>query len=619
MSCNLLLIPRKEIPLQKIRSIIDDHKLFIEEIFSGYFNKIAYNFLNDGSVLIEFINKTSNFYHDVKGNWICYEGIVFSLKETKKLNSSEILTYYLKYQDNFSNYLDGHFVIKIYDMNRNKYIIANDIIKNKTNYISYNDEFIMITPFSILSSIINTTQVDLLALNELFWRYYILSNKSLIKNVTKIEPATIISVSNGELTKKKYWNWPKNYTTMTFNDCVSLMINSIKETANLIHNSYQNPCIDFTMGQDSRMIVAGFASQNLSFTTTTFGSKDFKEVINVSRMSKKHGISNHNIILEDDFIHNPYKYFNKAIDLSSGEEPGYLLGRIMYMREKQLNYGDVVLNGMDGHFYKNGLWDEMYTFNFYFEPAKFDIKNFLSLRLLSNKYDNVFFNEEFKNIIYNSKNYFTNLIEKSIKNYKLSPVSIQVDKFDLENWLNFGITTNSTLNNILPSLSPLLLRRNLELALTIPVKWKFNLSKFQRAVVYGISPDLAKEKTDFGGLTMKPLNFLSSISFLIKYYLFQNKRLINKLKTKVGMNVKTHIQEAWDYRPIYQNLYKQIEIKELLKYEKMVLSDIIDKQEWEKFRHNFKNKDNITIKNYELIFKIASVEKLLRKNQKYKD
>ena len=187
-----------------------------------------------------------------------------------------------------------------------------------------------------------------------------------------------------------------------------------------------------------------------------------------------------------------------------------------------------------------------------------------------------------------------------------------MDKFDLSHWLNFALSANNASNSIIPHISPLLLRRNLEFALTVPVQWKFNLSKFQRAIVYALDPALASEKTDFGGVNMIPKNPITIIPFYARYFYFQSSRMRKKIKSKLGFKVTTHLQEAWDYLPVYSQLFFMPEIQDVLNYKKMRISNILNKNEWQSSITELRNSDKTEIKNIENILKIASVENFIR-------
>ena len=618
MAGTLLLIKKDKVSTDSFQNLKDKLKKKVEVVFAEHFPMINYRETDQNSFLVEFRKNTEEkFYGDTNGNWLTFEGTVFALKETKALSAESLLKLYLKSPEKFPNSLDGHFVIKIFDSIRNEYLIINDFIKNKTNFLCETKDYILFTPFVLTTTIIKKPELDLEAFNEFMWRYYILSERSILKGVQRLAPASKYMVNDGSLSQEKYWEWPKEYSKISFREAVASMQKSMKETARLISDKYGTPCIDFTMGQDSRQVISSFLNQDLEITTTTFGKPNFYEVKKIKEIAKSFNIENKTIELEEDYTDNLWPHFKKSILLGSCEEPGYLLGRIMYMREQQAKLAKVSLNGMDGHFYKNGLWDEMYTFNFYREPKAFNVNSFLKLRALSSKYPDTIFSEEFKKVKEKSTVYFKEIVDRSISNYLKSPVSMQVDRFDLYHWLNFTTVSNNTGNLTHNSISPLLLRRNLELAIKLPVKWKFNLSKFQRAVVYGMHKSFARVRTDFAGVNMVPKNILTIIPFYIRYFYFQSARLRNKIKSKLGFQVTSHLHEAWDYLPLYKNLLGEIKQMQLLDYENMHLASIIKEEEWNAFLRKYRNTDELRMNEYEFLFKLVSIEIILNETGKW--
>lgn len=595
-------------------------KLQIEEIFSQYFHKINYIETSENAFLVEFRKNENDgkFFNDHSGSWLTFEGVVFDLMETKSHSAESLFNLYQKYGSDFPNKIDGHYVIKLYDAHKNRYWVINDIIKNKTNYICETKDYIMFTPFAVTIGLIQEPEIDLYAMNEFLWRYYILSFRSMLKGVKRLEPASLYEYKNRQLSRSDFWDWPHHFTNRSFHDVVDETVASMQESARLIENTIGNPCIDFTMGQDTRQVISAFTNQKLNFTTSTFGKSDFYELQKVKEMATRHDIIHHNIKLTTTYLDHLFDYFKKAVILSSCEEPGHILSRILFMRESQKEFGNPLLNGQEGHFYKNGLWDEMYTLNFYREPKSFNTDLFLKIRALSKNYHEDIFTDEFISIKNDSKNYFKTIIMNSIKNHLKSPVSIQVDKFDCNHWLNFENVANSAANIIHNSISILYLRRNLELALQVPVQWKFNMSKYQRAVVHNLDPYLAAERSDFGGVTMTPKNVLTYIPFFIRYYYFQTDRFRNKLKTWLGLNVVTHIQEAWDYLPVYQKLYRETNLIDSLYYDKMNLSEILKSQSWKKLIENSYQDHWQRIDNYDFLLKIASIECLLNFAKKFR-
>ena len=615
----LLLINKHEKQKVDFDNIKNRLKNNTQKAFSEFYPAIHFREPNKNCFLVEFRKNNDNikFTHSENNSWLSFEGTVFALNKTKAYNAKELLQLYFSDKQNFANQLDGHFVLKLYDANEDKYLIINDFIKNKTNFWCETEDYFMFTPFALTTAVIKNPVPDPEAINEFLWRYYILSERSILTGVRRLLPASEYKISNKKLSRHTYWDWPTNYTNVCFEDAVDRMVESMKESARLVSETFGKPCIDFTMGQDTRQVISAYTNQKINFTTSIFGKSDFYEVQRIREIAEQFGIEYHNIQLEKDYTDNLWQHFKSSVILSSCEEPGYLIGRLIYMRQQQSKLAQISLNGMDGHFYKNGLWDELYTFNLYREPKNFNVNSFLKLRALSKKYPDHIFNTHFLQIKRNSELYFREIINASIKNYLDSPVSIQVDRFDLYHWLNFTTVSNNSGNLVHNSISPLLLRRNLEFALQIPVKWKFNLSKFQRAVVYKLDPELAKLKTDFAGVNMVPKNVFTIIPFYFRYFYFQTERLRKKMLSKLGFNVVTHLQEAWDYLPLYQKLINITGFKENLKIKDMVLSSILDETEWEKYIAEFYTNDNQNFEKYEFLFKLVSVEYFLREAEKW--
>ncbi|MCF7833236.1 MAG: hypothetical protein K9N05_06655 [Candidatus Marinimicrobia bacterium] len=610
MAASCLLIHKTGTDRSAFNKICGSAKELLNEKLGIYFKEIEYISPDENSFLILFKKDDISKYLSTEKGWIHYEGTVFALNETKVHTIESLWKLYQSSPDlkHFANSLDGHFVIKIYDADKNSYFVINDFIKNKTQYFTESEECYLYSSFSYLSAMIKEPKADLNAINEFMWRYYILTERSLLQETERMMPASIHHIHDNKLNSEIYWTWPDHYSNTSFQQQVESAKENMRETARLLGENF-SPHLDFTQGQDSRQNIAALLDQKQLFSTSIFGKEEFDEVRQSTEMAKRFGIDHHNITLEEDFTLNPLKYFDQAILLGSGEEPGHQLGRILYMREKQGVYGNALCNGMDGHFYKNGLWDEMYTFNFYREPKSFPVDMFLNLRMMSSDYDATVFTDDIQKIKNNSKSYFHNMISGSLKGLENAPISIQADRFDLTHWLNFGLVANSASNTIVNAFSPLLFRRNLEPALQVPVKWKFNLSKFQRALVHGLHPKLAAEKTDFGGVTMTPKNIFTYIPFLLRYGWHQSGRLRNKILRKIGFHPRTHLQDAWDYTPIYKRLYEQMRDNGYLDQS---IEKHINKQRWDALCSKPDQIHNTPLSDYEFIFKIVSLNTFYR-------
>jgi hypothetical protein len=613
MAGTCLIIRKSQSSRQRFDELRSQGETLVREVMGEYFPDIRFSAPDENSWLIHFRkNEEEKFIADEHG-WLIYEGTVFALNETFLHQAGTLWRLYRQSRNiqDFANVLDGHYVIKIYDAHSDTYYVVNDFIKNKTQFYRETDDFHCYTSYAYLSALIARPEPDPEAVNEYLWRYYILSERSLLKHTPRMEGASIHSIRNGRRKIKAYWQFPRQYSDATFREQRDTMTRNMQETATLL-GSHFRPNVDFTQGQDSRLLVAAMLNRDQSFTTSIFGKADFGEVLATQEMARRHHVSHHIIGLNDDFTSDPLSYLEKSCIYGSAEEPGQQLGRILYMREQQMKLGTALCNGMEGRFYKNGLWDEMYTLNFYRQPKALNIDLLLSLRILSQNYPEQVFSPAFLEVKRNSAAYFRSLIEKRISGMEDSPVSMQVDHFDIHHWLNFAIVSNNTTNSITNSLSPLLFRRNLEDALRVPVKWKFNLSKFQRAVVYQLHPALAAEKTNFAGVNMLPKNAVTYPFFMLRYTWYQSQKMRKKFLRKLGFHPKTHLQEAWDYLPVYKTLYKQIEERGLADYSQMAMRELISLPGWNAARERLKDPASHDLNDYEFMFKIITMDRFYR-------
>ncbi len=608
-----LLLKLKNLEKQAyFRDLQNRLKRFISRHYASWFPDIVYHTIGKDVFLVEFRKGgDTQFYQDAKGNWVVFEGAVFALDKTKAYGPEEILRLYLEEGTAFAEKLDGHFVIKLFDARKKRHLIVNDIIKAKINYYAENEDVILFTPFALTGALIQPAEIDTDALNEILWRYYILSEKSIFKNVHQLRPASVYVIDKNEVTSERYWTFPDRLTECTYEESVEAFSESIRETARLLSGTYGKAGMDLTQGQDSRIIAAAFKQQNLPFSTTIFGQPEFSEVHNVGIMAKRHGIEHHTIGLSEDYIRHPLPYFKKGLLLGSGNEPGYLLGRILFMRDEQSRFGNVLLNGAGGPFYKDCFWEEIYLFNLYREPGRINKQQFLKLRPMNKNYPDTVFTDRFLSVKKNSERYFLDMLKSSVSGYEHLPVSMQIDTFSLTKWQNYAVISNSTAALLHQSISPLLLRRNLEIGINMPARWRWNKSKFQRDVMYRLDPALAREKTDFGGIDMVPKNAFTFIPFYLRYGYRQSSRFRDKIKNKLGMKVVTHLQAAWDYLPVYRNLMNSKEMQHPAQLDLLSGSDIIDQDAWRNYLQGIRENPAASQYEYEFMLKLIGLEALL--------
>lgn len=585
----------------------------IDTQLAPYFKHIETHRPSQDVFLARFVkNDRDNWYEDQDGNWLALSGVVTDVNDPRLYNARELWAHYLGRGIEALKELDGHFVLALHDARRNITLVINDFMKNKTQFYTETDACYLFTPFAHLSAVLRPPEVDPYALNEFLWRYYIMSYRSMLKDVERMPPAAIFRLGEEKLEKERYWHPPKTYTSASLEESAEQLSATMRQSARLISAMDTKPLIEFTMGQDSRMVLAAFTREGLPFENAIFGKDDFPEVVHVKEMSRRHGFTLHHVTLGPDFMNNPWEAVAPSIVLGSAEEPAYLMGRIRYMRRQYQPFARLAVNGVHGRFYKDGTWNEMYVMNAYREPKTFRKDIFIKYRALNKNYREDIFTPAYRSLKKESPAYIDRMIADAIRGYEASPVAIQVDVFDLFHYANFGYVANNICNMESDLISPLLFRRNLDIALALPARWKYNLSRIQRAVVWQLDPKLAVEKTDFAGLDMKPRRGIAYGWFLARYHFAQSQKFRDKIKNLLGFPVKTQLQKAWDYRPVYEKMFRAAREEGLYDYNTMRLAPWLEKEAWQKAMRPYEDPAYGTLERYEFMIKLATVEKFLR-------
>ena len=121
---------------------------------------------------------------------------------------------YQEYDEDFVDHLNGMFAISLWDTRKKKLILARDRFGEKPLYygvfagkLLYASE-----PKALLAHPSVTAELDLDALRHYLSFDYVPAPHSIYKGISKLPGAHILTVENGEIKTRRYWNltWNKN-------------------------------------------------------------------------------------------------------------------------------------------------------------------------------------------------------------------------------------------------------------------------------------------------------------------------------------------------------------------------------------------------------------------------
>ncbi len=126
---------------------------------------------------------------------------------------------YQEYGDDFVDHLNGMFAITLWDTRRKRLVIARDRYGEKPLYYGVFDGKLIYAsePKALLAHPSVTAELNLDALRQYVSFDYVPAPDSIFKGVNKLPAAHIMTVENGEIKTRRYWNlsWEKRSHSYT--------------------------------------------------------------------------------------------------------------------------------------------------------------------------------------------------------------------------------------------------------------------------------------------------------------------------------------------------------------------------------------------------------------------
>lgn len=184
------------------------------------------------------------------------------------LDTEYILHMYEQYGEDELKKLNGKFIVCIYDATKKETLIINDRYGYYTYFYSKNeDKYTFCNDANILLDYVKKRELNKEAVNEMFNFGHLLDNKTLFKDINKLEPASIVRIKNNEVSFEKYWRWndiEKN-KEINYDQAVEklglLWIKAIKKVISK-HDKFILP---LSGGLDSRAILAAIDFLGLNY------------------------------------------------------------------------------------------------------------------------------------------------------------------------------------------------------------------------------------------------------------------------------------------------------------------------------------------------------------------
>ena len=282
------------------------------------------------------LHKISNQpFVDQSGRYmITFNGEIYNYKEVrsklKNLNikfltngdTEVILEAYKKWGADCLNQLNGMFAFAIWDNLEMRLVVARDRFGKKPLYYFFDgNSFIFASTLDALSLHPKVkSSLDFGAIRQYLSLNYTTTNKCIVKDVKKLEPASILVISQtGKILISRYWDYvnffknksPVKNTSELYEEIYEL----IKDSVNLRMISDVPVCAFLSGGVDSSLLVKTLVDNfhEIETFTLAFNNLQFDESVYASELADYLKVKNHKVF-SDNKVKDSFQSVIKNID-----------------------------------------------------------------------------------------------------------------------------------------------------------------------------------------------------------------------------------------------------------------------------------------------------------------
>ena len=298
---------------------------------------------------------------DAAGNWITYNGEVYNYIELREELGAEnfqtssdtevVLAAYRRWGKDCVTHLRGMFAFALWDEARQELFCARDRFGIKPfYYATAGDNFYFASEVKALLPFVDKIETDVEGFKDYLAFQFCLAGKTLFKGIKELLPGHTLSVRNGAVEIKRYWEvyyeLDFDHTSKYFDERLRELL---PESVNL-HLRADVPVGTYLSGGLDSSAVASIASRQSNgdfkaFTGKFSFSEDYDESRYARALAEWRGFSLHEIdITAADFIENIRKviYHLDYPVAGPGSFPQYMVSQLAAKHRK------VVLGGQGG-------------------------------------------------------------------------------------------------------------------------------------------------------------------------------------------------------------------------------------------------------------------------------
>lgn len=257
--------------------------------------------------------------------------------------------------ENWIDMLEGSFNIAVYDLNRDRLTIANDIFGFYPLYWTETSHSFVFSSkiVSLLESgVLDRPSFDYVSFAEHLLLNYTISDNSYVKDVKLLPAATFVEATKTRLSRLKYYLISDRFTDKALNsrDSFELLDSSLKDACQkFMSYSRGEVNMSLTGGWDSRLVLSYLIKDHKDrLRLYSFGAEEAPDITVPQHICSSEGLDYTPIILDDKYLREVFeKAAHDTIMFSEGTR-NYKRTHYLYAIEKIASRSCNLMTGIFG-------------------------------------------------------------------------------------------------------------------------------------------------------------------------------------------------------------------------------------------------------------------------------
>lgn len=403
----------------------------------------------------------SVFTEDANGNWLLIAGTCIPASE-KLRDPAFLLASALDDPYKLARELDGFFALLVGETGPNpKLHVITDPHGSFHVYSRAVDSGVFVSSSSLVLAATRPVSIDPVAAQEFIATGVIYEERSLYSGVRKLPPATVHEYAQDSYRAKNYWSpFEARTERESMLESADRLWEALTAAAKSVTGIASSPICDLTGGYDSRILNAVCKHAGMAFTTTVSGGESDPDVLISRRLAQ---------VLDVPHSYTPPvpqepHSIDEAVRLGDGELDATEYARVYEVHKRHTSGFDFSFNGSYGEVARGYWWELLDGDPSVIRPL--DIDRVAGARFVGLTSSSGLF---LKDNRIDLRSHFSGVLRRTLESQEDRSLASQMDmayiSIRMQRWQ--GRIASAT-DQVRPCLSPLGLRRVLDVVLSIP-------------------------------------------------------------------------------------------------------------------------------------------------------